>query len=118
MTAREFSFVFEGPAFKAGNDHFLILAKENQLQIPRVGFVFAKKNVKLACSRNMLRRVCREVFRLKQNELPAIDIVVLTRRIQTNWTKSNSKDKFSELLTKIQLQHVKKYRPASPLTST
>lgn len=110
LIAREFGFVFDSPAYKAGNDHFLILARENELDRARVGFVFSKKNARLATSRNMLRRMCREEFRLRQNTLPAVDIVVLTRRLQGEWTKAAVALKFAELLTRIQSQYGKKHR--------
>jgi ribonuclease P protein component len=45
-----------------------------------MGLIIAKKNVKLACTRNRLKRLMRESFRHQQHQLPDLDIVVMARR--------------------------------------
>ena len=50
------SFVFDSPVYKAGNDHFDTCKKTSSIGA-RVGFVFSRK-MRLATSRNMLRRMC------------------------------------------------------------
>lgn len=42
--------------------------------------VFSKKNLKLSVQRNRIKRLVRETFRVRQFDLPTLDIVVLGRR--------------------------------------
>lgn len=58
----------------------MALARWNTLGHPRLGLVVSKKNVKLAVDRNRFKRLVRESVRLRQDQLPAVDIVVLARR--------------------------------------
>ena len=51
----------------------------NSLAYARLGLSIAARTVGNAVSRNRIRRVVREVFRLRQHELPAVDIVVSAR---------------------------------------
>lgn len=66
--------------FKASQAHFLLLAKPSATPHPRLGFIVAKKKVRLAVDRNRIKRCMRENFRLLQSELPAMDIVFLARQ--------------------------------------
>jgi ribonuclease P protein component len=75
----DIDFVFEQPSIKISNAFFLILARQNQLAIPRLGLVIAKKNLKKAVDRNKVKRVSREFFRLHQQWLQGYDWIVLTR---------------------------------------
>jgi len=79
LKARDYSHVFDN-AFKINNKAFTLLARQNQLNHPRLGLVIAKKNLKFAHQRNRTKRLLREGFRLKQAELANFDLVVLTRR--------------------------------------
>ncbi|EKE01833.1 MAG: ribonuclease P [uncultured bacterium] len=50
----------------------------NNLTHPRLGLVVPKKSIKKAHERNIFKRAVREGFRLRQHELGAIDIVILS----------------------------------------
>ncbi|MBU2883301.1 ribonuclease P protein component [Psychrosphaera sp. B3R10] len=78
LTPSHFSPVFDRPV-KAVSDHFTLLAKYNDLDHPRLGLTIAKKKEKTAVGRNRIKRNIRESFRLNQDNLPNIDIVVLAR---------------------------------------
>ncbi|ARU59611.1 protein component of RNase P [Oleiphilus messinensis] len=80
LNAEDFRRVFDNVQIKAGNQHFLLLTVSNSLDHPRIGFVFSKKNIKLAVRRNKLKRLFRESFRLNCSRLPAVDIVILARK--------------------------------------
>jgi len=94
LTSSDFQAVFDDAPFRASHKHFLILARPSaaylnsgsQAQLsctplpPRLGLVIAKKNIRLAVQRNRLKRLIRETFRLKQEELAGLDIIVLARR--------------------------------------
>lgn len=80
LNASEFTSVFNGAIYKASHPSFLILAIPNSVDKPRLGLVVAKKSVRLAKNRNLIKRLIRESFRLKQHNLPTIDAIVLARR--------------------------------------
>lgn len=75
----DFSAVFAHP-IRIGNRAFTILARANQLSTPRLGLAVAKKQVKRAVDRNLIKRKVRESFRLHQHKLPEFDFVVMVRR--------------------------------------
>jgi ribonuclease P protein component len=49
------------------------------LDVARLGLAIAKKQLRLAVSRNRIKRLIRESFRFNQDLLSGLDIVVLTR---------------------------------------
>jgi len=79
LNSKDFSRVFN-KAIKVNNKAFTLLAKKNTLSRPRLGLVIAKKNLKLAHQRNLVKRLLRESFRLQQHQLDHYDFVILTRR--------------------------------------
>jgi len=58
--------------------HFVLYARPNQLSRARLGVVVAKRFAPRAVTRNMIKRLCRESFRLAS--LPAIDCIVRLSR--------------------------------------
>ncbi|WP_027350305.1 ribonuclease P protein component [Halotalea alkalilenta] len=80
LTSGEYGHVFEHACFKVHGKGLLALACPNQHGHVRVGLVFSRKNVRRAVDRNLLKRLTRESIRLRQHRLPAVDIVVLSRR--------------------------------------
>ncbi len=80
ISASDYSRVFSSAALKCGCPQALIIASPNQLGHARLGLVIAKKHVKLAVHRNRLKRLIRESFRLRQEFMPPLDIIVLARK--------------------------------------
>tara|TARA_Y100000034_G_C6885237_1_gene406351 strand:- start:917 stop:1282 length:366 start_codon:yes stop_codon:yes gene_type:complete len=78
LTPGQFQQVFSKSS-RFGSSHFTILVSPNKTNKPRLGFAVAKKRVKLAVQRNRIKRITRESFRLKQHELPNVDMVVLVK---------------------------------------
>lgn len=70
----EFSSVFVLRAVKRSS-HFVLYARPNTLGRPRLGVVIAKRWVRQAVKRNLLKRQIREVFRTQHIMLPNIDVV-------------------------------------------
>lgn len=79
LTPEHFNFVFQQP-HRAGSPHVTILARNNQLNHPRLGQAVPKKQIRHAVNRNRFKRLVRESFRLHQNDLPAKDFVVIAKK--------------------------------------
>ncbi|MEH6548584.1 MAG: ribonuclease P protein component [Pseudomonadales bacterium] len=79
LTAKDYQFVFSSAELKAAHPQLLMLARPNSGCHARVGLVISKKHVKLATARNRIKRLLRESFRQRANQLPALDIIVLSR---------------------------------------
>lgn len=80
LTPRQFTAVFDSPSGKVPGKNVLLLARNNDLEHPRLGLVIGKKSVKLSVQRNRIKRVIRETFRLSQADLVGWDIVVVARK--------------------------------------
>jgi ribonuclease P protein component len=81
VKADDFSSAFHlRPAYKTA--HFVLYARRNQLPHARLGIVAAKRLAPRAVTRNTIKRVTRELFRV--TPLPAIDCIVrLSRPLNT-----------------------------------
>ena len=75
----EYKKVFAKPV-KSSDTYFTLLAIKNDFDHPRLGLAIAKKNIRKAVHRNMIKRAVRENFRIQQQNLGNIDVVVLARR--------------------------------------
>lgn len=73
---------------------FTVLYRDNGIRAPRLGLAVSKKNCRQAVGRNRIKRIVRESFRLNQNRLPGIDIVVLS---QPGTHKANNNELFTSL---------------------
>ena len=77
--AADYKSVFDGALFKVHQPHFLFLAKYTEQPNSRLGIVVAKKKVRRAHERNRVKRLARESFRLHQQQLDQLDIVVMPK---------------------------------------
>ena len=80
LSSNDFQTVFNDAPLRASHQNFLFLARQNSLNLPRLGLVIAKKHIRLAVQRNRVKRLIRETFRTKQQQLPSIDVIVLARK--------------------------------------
>lgn len=80
LKPKEFKQVFDNTEWRSSSPQLLLLATSNQQNQARLGFVLAKKHIKLAVDRNRIKRVVRESFRHNKQQLNAIDLVVLGRK--------------------------------------
>ncbi|MEO6118908.1 MAG: ribonuclease P protein component [Methylotenera sp.] len=81
--------------------HLAIHYQPNTLQHARLGLVVGKKTAKLSVSRNYMRRVLREFFRLNQQNICHVDLVI---RVQKKFDKVDFvqiKQEFDTLIAKI-----------------
>lgn len=79
VTPVQFKAVFEQP-FRASTPEITLLARPNSISLPRLGLTVAKKHLKRAHDRNRIKRIVRESFRLKQQDLPACDFVFVAKK--------------------------------------
>lgn len=77
--ASDYKGVFDGALFKVHQPHFLFLAKITEQPKSRLGIVVAKKKVRRAHERNRIKRLARESFRLHQQQIDLLDIVVMPK---------------------------------------
>jgi ribonuclease P protein component len=83
------------------SQHLVVRYRLNEVNMPRLGLIVSKKTAKLAVQRNYMRRVLRELFRLNQLGLPALDMVV---QVQKTFEKSDFfviKQEYESLLQKL-----------------
>lgn len=66
---------------RIANKHIIMRYRPNHKTGARLGLIVAKKTAKQAVQRNYMRRVLRELFRLKQYELPAVDMVIQVQKV-------------------------------------
>lgn len=77
--AAEFNQVFAQPV-KLKDRYFTVLSRKNDLMQSRLGLAISKRQLKRAVDRNRVKRLIRENFRAKIDQLPSIDIVVTASR--------------------------------------
>lgn len=79
LTPAQFQAVFQDAPFRASHQQLLILSRPNGLPQARLGLVIAKKHIRLAVGRNRVKRLIRESFRHRQQQLAGLDVIVLAR---------------------------------------
>lgn len=72
----EFKSVFQ-TGRKSSSRYFALYVKKNNLSYARLGVVVAKRNVRKATLRNLIKRIVRESFRLHSVRQISCDIVVV-----------------------------------------
>ena len=86
---------------RIASPYLVMRYKPNELNRPRLGLIVAKKNAKLAVERNYMRRVLRELFRLNQHDLPAVDLVIQVQKIFEKSQFDVIKQEFTQLTLKL-----------------
>lgn len=76
LKSAHFEHVFSD-ATPAVSPTITALAKKNNLSNSRIGITIPKKRVKKASDRNRIKRIVRESFRNRKDQLPHIDIVII-----------------------------------------
>ncbi len=94
LDARAYSRVFD-KARRSRDDWFTVLCRQNDLEIARLGLAISKKNCRKAAARNRIKRLVRESFRLHQQELAGLDIVVMNKRSTADATNAALFDSLS-----------------------
>ncbi|MBV1912328.1 MAG: ribonuclease P protein component [Cycloclasticus sp.] len=76
-SSSEYARVFKG-AKRSTDSLFTVLAQKN-VSSAKLGLAIAKKNVKKAVKRNLIKRIVRESFRHEKERLSGYDFVILCR---------------------------------------
>lgn len=92
----------------------LALARFNGDDHARVGLVAGKKNVKLAVERNRFKRLARESFRLRQEKLPTVDVVLMARRGVDDMDNAMLQRQLHGLWKRLQRDALRHGNPAAP----
>ena len=66
---------------RISNQYLVMRYRPNGSSSARLGLIVAKKTAKFSVQRNYMRRVLRELFRLNQHQLPAVDLVIQVQKI-------------------------------------
>jgi ribonuclease P protein component len=86
---------------RIANTHLVMRYRPNASNKPRLGLIVAKKTAKLAVQRNYMRRVLRELFRLNQYNLPAVDLVIQVQKVFEKPDFFEIKQQFDALCKKL-----------------
>jgi ribonuclease P protein component len=84
-----------------GNELLTATVRMNDRSSVRLGLSIAARSVGNAVSRNRLRRVIRESFRLRQQQLPPVDIVIGARSAARAATAKELREALQRLWTQI-----------------
>ena len=93
LKAEEYTQVFN-KAHRSKDQYFTVLAKPKKIGQAKLGLAVSKKRAKKAVSRNRLKRIIRESFRLSQSIIVSADYVVM---IQQNSENISNKQLFLSL---------------------
>lgn len=80
---------------------FILYQLPNSLSFPRLGVVVSKRNVRFAVNRNVIKRIAKEHFRLKQKVLRQLDIVIVARQEANKATREELHQCIDQLLTQL-----------------
>jgi ribonuclease P protein component len=100
VTKAEYDSVFN-QAKKVNQTHLLALYKKNTIHSPRLGVIVSKKNAKHAVTRNQVKRIVRESFRVRQDQFSGIDIIVLARKSCSTLNKIELREAIDQLWDKL-----------------
>ena len=101
LKARDFQRVFDRSSAKASSRVMLLIAAPNGLNQPRIGFIIAKKQVRLAVQRNRIKRVIRETFRTFDSGDFSYDVILLARKGVDQQSSRKIRIEFENLWQKL-----------------
>ena len=86
---------------RVASQHLVMRYKPNAYNRPRLGLIVSKKTAKLAVWRNYMKRVLRELFRLNQHQLPAIDLIIQVQKPFEKADFMHIKQEVEQLMSKL-----------------
>ncbi len=100
LTARDYDSVFKRNT-RVANRYWTVLGRVHNEGDARLGMAIAKKRAKHAVTRNRIKRVCRESFRLSGETLSGIDVVVMNRDAAASASRQELRSSLDELWVKL-----------------
>ena len=89
------------------SNYFIIVSRKNQFSRSRLGITVSKK-VGKAVTRNRIKRIIREYFRLNRSMLPVhLDINVIVRKPSADIGNPLLRENFEKLLKKVSQKSVR-----------
>ena len=89
---------------RLGNSHFGMTLHPNDLGLARLGLAVASKPFGGSVPRNRIRRLIRESFRLRQHDLPEVDLVVSARTGAKDASAAQLRASLDGLWDKVKVQ--------------
>lgn len=105
LTASDFNRVFEQASTRAGTAELFLLAAPTEAPNARLGFIVARKHVRRAVKRNMLKRIVRENFRTLDADYPPLDIIVMARKGADRLSRPQVHEAIRHLLHKLRRRY-------------
>lgn len=106
-TSIDFKQVFDQPKKTVGKN-LLILWKPGHGSCARMGVIAGKRVSKLAVSRNRIRRIIRDSFRLTKDQLGLLDIIVIAKQSCAELSNTELRHE-TDILWKKLKTHSQKY---------
>jgi ribonuclease P protein component len=91
---------------RIANKYLVMRYRINDKNTARLGLIVSKKTAKLAVQRNYMRRIMRELFRLNQHNLPAMDLVIQIQKFFGRAEFLEVKKEFEYLMQKIRSKSI------------
>ena len=111
LTKAEFKSVFD-QSRKVTQKHLLILFRPSSQVQSRLGVIVGKRVAKKAVTRNTIKRIMRESFRLNQNSFSGLDMIVIARQYCDTLEKVELRRGIDKLWEKLR-DDLKKSSPTS-----
>lgn len=86
---------------KLSAKHFAIISCKNTQSTARLGISVAKKNIRRAVKRNRLKRLARETFRCRQDQLQGFDFVLVVYKGADNLPPAEQFQSINELWDRL-----------------
>ena len=85
------------------NKWFTVYAVDSKHSFARLGLVISKKTIPKSVSRNLAKRLARELFRNNSRCLPPLDFIVRIRRNLTNDACPEAKEALLQLIQRVKV---------------
>jgi ribonuclease P protein component len=107
ITKKDYQFTFNHSK-KVSSRFLLVLYRSNEKKNARLGLVISKRVAKHAVTRNQIKRVIRESFRLHQQNMEGFDVIVIAKTQCDKLSKNKLREGIDQLWEKLptQYQHV------------
>ncbi len=105
-TATEFKQVFQGSK-RLALRHVAVLSRKNNLNHARIGISISRRYIRNAVDRNYIKRIARETFRLRQEQLIGLDIVIVAYKGAEHIDRPKLRKELDDLWAKLISQHKK-----------